>query len=283
MESTLYASRIFTEPGGFPSGIEGPACDGEGNLYAVNYARRHTIGKVTPTGECELFVELPEGSSGCGIRFNRQGNMLVADHTGHHILEVDIKTRQIAVRVHEPAMNQPNDLAMADNGVLFASDPNWRDSTGQLWRIGPDNRAELLEAGMGTTNGIEISPDGRVLYVNETRQRLIWAYDLSTSMDISRKRLHARFPDYGLDGMRCDAAGNLYVTRHGKGNIAVLSPEGELIREIALHGKECTNLTFGGPDGRTCYVTVADTGNIETFRTEAAGRCWLQRQTERLV
>ena len=75
--------------------------------------------------------------------------------------------------------------------------------------------------------------------------------------------------------MRCDAIGNLYVTRYGKGAIAQVSPRGELLREIPLHGKDCSNLTFGGPDGQTCYVTLADQGNIEVFRTDAPGRCWV--------
>ena len=49
----LYESFIFTPPGGFTRGIEGPACDREGNLYAVNYQEQHTIGKVTPVGVSE--------------------------------------------------------------------------------------------------------------------------------------------------------------------------------------------------------------------------------------
>ena len=127
---------------------------------------------------------------------------------------------------------------------------------------------------MGTTNGIEVSPDQQILYVNETVQRNIWAYDLSPDGKISSKRLLIQFSDFGMDGMRCDVAGNLYVTRHGKGTVAKVSPLGDVLLEIELTGKHCTNLTFGGPDGRTCYVTVADRGNIETFRTDLPGSCW---------
>lgn len=127
---------------------------------------------------------------------------------------------------------------------------------------------------MGTTNGIEVSYDERKLYVNETVQRRIWQYDLIGGYDISNKQLFYEFTDFGLDGMRCDIEGNVYVTRYGKGTVAVLSPQGKLVREIALNGKLCTNVTFGGADGRTCYVTVADTGTIESFRTDTPGRCW---------
>ena len=74
--------------------------------------------------------------------------------------------------------------------------------------------------------------------------------------------------------MRCDVEGNLYITRHGKGTVAKLSPAGEILLEVELAGRNPTNIAFGGADGRTCYVTVADRGNVETFRVEAPGRSW---------
>lgn len=270
----LFTSQTFTEPGGFTSGIEGPACDIEGNLYAVNYARQHTIGKVTPQGECSVFIELPGGSIGNGIRFNRAGFMLIADYTNHNILKVDMNTKEIYVYAHESTMNQPNDIAIGTNDILYASDPNWGNSTGQIWRIDTDGMVILLETDMGTTNGIEVSPDEKTLYVNESVQRNIWAYALSEEGEVSNKRLLIQFPDFGMDGMRCDVAGNLYVTRHGKGTVAKVSPKGEVLLEVQLAGKLCTNVAFGGPDGRTCYVTVADNGNIECFRTDLPGRSW---------
>jgi len=269
----LYVSEPFTALNGFTSGIEGPACDAAGNLYAVNYERQGTIGIVTPEGQCDVFVELPNGSIGNGIRFTRAGQMLIADYTNHNVLRVDMQTRAITVHAHEPGMNQPNDIAITDDDVVFASDPNWSNDTGQLWRIDTDGTVTLLEDGMGTTNGIEVSPCGRILYVNESVQRRIWAYDLAADGTISGKRLFTQFEDYGLDGMRCDAQGNLFVTRHGKGVVAMLSAAGELLREIALAGKLCTNVAFGGEDGCTVYVTVADLGYVERFRTEAPGRC----------
>jgi len=270
----VFTSQSFTAPGGFTSGIEGPACDAEGNLYAVNYARQHTIGKVTSQGECSIFVELLNGSIGNGIRFSRAGFMLIADYINHNILKVDMKKTTIGVYAHEPTMNQPNDIAIGANDILYASDPNWANSTGQIWRIDTDGTVTLLETNMGTTNGIEVSPDEKTLYVNESVQRNIWAYALSEEGEISHKRLLIQFPDFGMDGMRCDVAGNLYVTRHGKGTVAKISPEGEVLLEIQLTGKLCTNVAFGGEDGRTCYVTIADRGNIESFRTDLAGRSW---------
>ncbi|MEX1019108.1 MAG: SMP-30/gluconolactonase/LRE family protein [Litorilinea sp.] len=289
-QSELYRSRQFTAPGSFTDGVEGPACDAQGVLYAVNYARQHTIGRVWPNGDADIFLELPHGSIGNGIRFDSKGDMFIADYTNHNILRVDMATcaraqslgdRNAAIHVyaHEPSMNQPNDIAIAANDVIFASDPNWAAAWGQIWRIDTDGRVTLLETGMGTTNGIEVSPDEHILYVNETVQRNVWAYDLSPQGEISNKRLLIQFPDYGMDGMRCDVDGNLYITRWGNGVVAKVSPAGEVLQEIALGGTNCTNIAFGGTDGCTCYVTVADVGNIDTFQVARPGRSWqlLQR------
>jgi len=272
--SELYISSEFTEPEGFTSGIEGPACDAAGNLYAVNYHHQGTIGKVTPAGESSIFAELPEGSIANGIRFHSSGHMLVADYTHHNVLRIDMQTRAISVYAHEPTMNQPNDIAIGADDTVYASDPNWGESTGQMWRIGADGIAHRLETNMGTTNGIEVSPDEKSLYVNESAQRNVWAYDLSPTGEISNKRLLIQFPDFNMDGMRCDIDGNIYITRHGKGTIAKLSPTGEVLLEVQLLGKNASNIAFGGPDGCTCYVTLQERGNIETFRVERPGRSW---------
>ena len=274
MNEELFVSQEFTPVNGFTSGIEGPACDAEGNLYAVNYERQHTIGKVTPDGTASVFIELPTGSIGNGIRFDSAGFMFIADYTNHNVLKVDMDTRSITVHAHEPTMNQPNDLAIGANDILYASDPNWGASTGQIWRVDTDGTVTLLEADMGTTNGIEVSPDEKVLYVNESAQRNVWAYDLSPEGKVSNKRLLIQFPDFNMDGMRCDIEGNLYITRHGKGTVAKLSPAGEVLLEVQLTGKLCSNIAFGGPDGRTCYVTMADRGNVEVFRSDLPGRSW---------
>jgi gluconolactonase len=100
---------------------------------------------------------------------------------------------------------------------------------------------------------------------------------LSADGVVSNKRLLISFPDFGMDGMRCDVTGNLYITRHGKGVVAKVSPEGKLIREISLKGKLPSNIAFGGPDGKTAYVTLQDRGNIEQFKVETPGREWKKK------
>lgn len=274
-EAQTAAQRETTDllpEGTFTNGIEGPATDKSGNLYAVNYGKEGTIGIVRPDGSHECFVTLPEGSTGNGIRFNKAGEMLVADYTGHNILKVDMKTKDISVYAHEPKMNQPNDIALAPNGNLYASDPDWPNKKGQLWLVTPDGKVTLLEGDMGTTNGIDVSPDGKKLYVNESAQLKVWVYDIKQDGTLKNKTLFHTFEGFGMDGIRCDVKGNLYLCRYEKGTVAVLSPKGELIREIQLKGKKPSNITFGGPDNCRCFITLQDRGCFETLTVEFPGR-----------
>src|SRR5690606_6882982 len=264
--SRCYQAWDYIADGVFTSGIEGPAVGPDGHLYVVNFAREGTIGRVRSsadaTGIAELFIKLPAGSTGNGIRFDRQGAMYVADYTGHNILRINPTSREVSVYAHNRDMHQPNDIAITEDGRLYATDPNWADSTGQLWRIERDGSSQVIEAGMGTTNGVAVSPDQQHLYVNESVQRKVWVYDL-TDGNISNKRLFIEFFDHGLDGMRCDSQGNLYIARYGAGVVAVVSPTGQLVREIKLKGKRPTNVAFGGDEGKQVYVTVQDRGAIE--------------------
>ncbi|MCC8408175.1 SMP-30/gluconolactonase/LRE family protein [Mucilaginibacter sp. UR6-1] len=271
-KAALFTSSVFTAPKSFTIGVEGPAVDKYGNLYAVNFDHDGTIGKVTPDGKASVFIELPSGSIGNGIRFDSHGNMLIADYTHHNIIKVNMDTKEQRVFTHEDKMAQPNDIAIDKYDRLYASDPNWKAGTGRVWRIDTDGKVTLLLDSMATVNGIDVSPDGKTLYVNELRK--IWAYSLSATGEVSKKRLIIEFPDFGMDGMRCDVKGNIYQARYAKGTVAKVSPKGKVLQEIKLTGQKPTNVAFGGTDGKTMYVTLQDEGNIETFRVDEPGREW---------
>ncbi|XQA77487.1 SMP-30/gluconolactonase/LRE family protein [Xanthomonas sacchari] len=275
-QETLFRARDLVGDGVFTDKIEGPATGPDGALYVVNFAHDGSIGRVqrdaTGRGQATLFVDLPDGSIGNGIRFDRRGRMYVADYGQHRILRIALRSKRIEVYATLPGAFQPNDIAMAPDGTLYASDPDWKHDGGQLWRIDRDRSAHLIETGMGTTNGIEVSPDGKRLYVNESVQRRIWVYDRAADGAVSNKRLFASFADAGLDGMRCDIDGNLYVARYDAGKVIVLAPDGTLLHEVATKGRKPTNLAFGGADGRDVDVTLQDRGAIETFRSDRPGR-----------
>ena len=273
----LFVAKPLTKEKEFTEGIEGPACDKAGNIFAVNFMKQQTIGRVTPDGKGEIWVTLPGRSTGNGIVFDKKGMMYVADYVGHNVLIIDPATKKITTFAHEAKMNQPNDLAIAPDDTIYASDPNWGNSTGQLWRVDRDGKVKLVAEKMGTTNGIEVSPDGKTLYVNESVQRNVWAFDI-TADGLANKRLVKQFEDHGFDGMRCDVDGNLYITRYGKGTVVKMSPTGEILKEIDVLGAAPSNLCFGGPDGRTVYVTEVKKTRLVSFRVDKPGLAWQRWQ-----
>ncbi len=93
-EENLYKASVFTQAQAFTSGIEGPAAGQNGELFAVNYMREGTIGRVFPDGRVRLFLELPDSGVGNGIRFDSRGIMYIADYVGHRIFKVDTTTRE---------------------------------------------------------------------------------------------------------------------------------------------------------------------------------------------
>ena len=109
-----------------------------------------------------------------------------------------------------PGMSQPNDIAIDSKDRIYASDPDWKAGTGKIWRIDTDGSVTLLDS-LGTANGIDVSPDEKTLYVNASGK--VYAYDLSADGNVSNKRvLLSDFLTGGMDGMRCDIKGNLYIT-----------------------------------------------------------------------
>ncbi|NNE02891.1 MAG: SMP-30/gluconolactonase/LRE family protein, partial [Eudoraea sp.] len=266
-----FQSEDFTPEFSFTKGIEGPAVNSDGTLFAVNFKEEGTIGMVDAEGKGEVFLSLPEGSIGNGIRFNEAGTMFIADYAGHKVYKVLKNSREVHVWAENPEMSQPNDLAIGSNGILYLSDPDWANNSGRIWMVSAKGTIHLLEDAMGTTNGIEVSPDGKVLYVNESAQRQVWKYDIKSDGTITNKSPLISFEDFGLDGMRCDSQGNLYITRYDKGSVVIVSPKGEIIKEVFLQGKKPSNIAFGGVDGKTCFVTLADRGCIEIFTAPFSG------------
>src|SRR5258708_7843225 len=164
-EPALFESRQLTPSGEYTSGIEGPGVDATGTLYVVNFGKQGTIGALSPGAPTsELFAALPEGSVGNAIRFDRDGRMYVADYRNHNVFVFERGQTEPRVYFHSDQFNQPNDLTVAEDGTIYASDPQWRRHDGQIWRIarGPDGAG--LGAGMssdpkrGTTNRLALRP-----------------------------------------------------------------------------------------------------------------------------
>lgn len=277
-ETTLFESVQVTPADEYTHGIEGPAADPDGNLFVVNFGKPGTIGRLPAGGAAsEAFTALPEGSVGNAIRFDRHGTMFIADYKKHNIFSIPKGATEPVVWFHSDEMNQPNDITVARDGTIYASDPNWKGREGHIWRMAKaadgSVQGQVMSAprAMGTTNGIDLSPDGRTLYVGESSSGQVWSYTITGNALTDPKLVKAFQPDT-IDGLRTDVSGRLYIARILKGSIALMKPNGAIEREIVLKGKEPTNLAFGGSDGKTVFVTQRQGGFIESFRTDQQGR-----------
>jgi sugar lactone lactonase YvrE len=278
----LWVAKALTPEGAFTAGIEGPNSDASGNVFVVNYVRLGTIARVTPEGQAEVFVDLLMGPTGKksvanGIVFDRAGMMYAADYTNHNVLKIDPRTRQISVFAHGE-FNQPNDLAIAPDDTIYCSDPDWPKGKGQIWHVDRAGKAAVVAKDLGTTNGIEVSPDGKTLYINESQQRGVWAFPILDGGKLGERKLIKQFDDHGFDGMRCDCDGNLYITRYGEGTVVKMTPQGEILKKIDVLGAAPSNLCFGGPDGRTVFVTEVKKTRLVSFRVDRPGLVWQRWQ-----
>ena len=134
-KEVLYQATDFAYVGEFTRGLEGPAVDKYGNLYFVNPHKNGSIGKVDTNGNFTVFIDqLPNNSVANGIRFGKNQEMFLADYTGHNVLIIEKDEKIASVYANDSTINQPNDLAICCDNLLFASDPSWKTSSGNLLR-----------------------------------------------------------------------------------------------------------------------------------------------------
>ncbi|MEA1676246.1 SMP-30/gluconolactonase/LRE family protein [Nitrospirillum sp. BR 11163] len=158
---------------------------------------------------------------------------------------------------------------------------------GTLYRLDADGQVTDVATGFLTSNGIAFSPDDRTFYLSDTPNHVIYAYDFDlASGRIANQRVFHQFP-HGLgrpDGASVDAEGCYWTALYDGGRVARLSPQGEILEEVAIPARLCTMIAFGGPDLKTAYVTTArqkldeaelarhpQSGGIFSFRVDVPG------------
>lgn len=279
MPAPLFVSRRLTPPEEYTGQIEGPAVDKSGNLYVCNLKPGGIIGKVAPGATHSTpFATLPDGGKGSGIRFDRQGRMYIAAFNRKKVLVIAPGHTDAHTYFQSDQFHQPNDLAIAADGTLYASDPDFQHHKGQIWKITRNadgtSHGEVMSANrqMAQTNGIDLGPDDETLYVSESDTNQVWAYRIEGNTLTAPQQPLATFQGGELDGMRTDVTGRLYITRNGAREIAIVNPDGSPAHKVRTVGNNPSNLTFGGSDGRTVFVTQVEGHFIESFLADQPGR-----------
>jgi sugar lactone lactonase YvrE len=131
---------------------------------------------------------------------------------------------------------------------------------GALYRLDPNGTVSQHLSGVTTSNGLDWSPDGRLLYYVDTGTGRIDVFDFDGQAGTiaGRRPLVAIAPAQGKpDGLIVDADGYLWVALWGGGAIHRYAPDGRLDRAIPLPVTHPTKCAFGGPDLADLYVTSA--------------------------
>lgn len=254
------------------SEVKGIASIPGGPTFVLYYEKKGAIGVIDSLGRSEQYSALPDKGTGNAIRFDKNWNMYIADSVNRNILVMRSGERTLNVFASDSSALAIKLLAIMSGGTLFTTGVDKSGSS--IYKVTAGEGMIKVETGLGAINGIEVSPGDKFLYVNQVAQHKIWRYNLDANGNISGKKEFYTFADNGIAGMRCDTVGNLFVCRYNKGMIAVLSPDGKLLREVKLKGEKVSDIAFGGYDGKSVYVTLQDRGTIETFFSDVPGREW---------
>ena len=149
-----------------------------------------------------------------------------------------------------------------------------QDPTGRLFCLTADGTLRQLLGNIPSPNGVAICPDGRTLYLAVTRSNAIWRTPLSADGSIGKIGVFLQLSGSlgGPDGIAADSAGNLAVAHIGLGAVWLFSRLGEpLLRIDSAAGLLTSNVAYGGPEGRTLYITESETGTILAVDLALAG------------
>ena len=158
-----------------------------------------------------------------------------------------------------------NDGACDPQGRFWAGTMAHEETPGAgvLYRLELDGSCTTVLTGLTISNGIGWSPDGAVMYLSDSGDGSIDAFDFdATSGAISGRRAVARITEPGVapDGLTVDDAGNIWVALWNGGAVRCYAPDGSLLDVLALPAERPTSCAFGGPDRATLFITTARQG-----------------------
>jgi len=252
-------SKIMVEK--FTSGYtftEGPVWSNDGYLLFSDVPE-NKIWRVVPGQKPEVFRDNSEGAN--GNTFDSRGNLYTCESRSRRVTRTDKKgnIEVLAERYEGKRLNAPNDIVVRKDGHVYFTDPAFgrQADTRELdfygvYHIPPRGPMQLIARPEGRPNGIALSPNGRILYVANSDERNVRAYDLDRNGTASNERVLISGVDGVPDGIRVDEKGNIYVTARG---LAIYSPVGKLLHTIEI-AETPANCAFGDPDFKTLYITA---------------------------
>ena len=237
---------------------EGPAWSPMGYLIFSDIPNNKLF-QFTPGELASVFRENSNGAN--GNRFDAQGRLYTCESHLRRITRTDKKGKVevLAEKWQGKRLNAPNDIVVRKDGQIYFTDPafgNQADSRELdffgIFHISRRGELEPIAKPKGRPNGIAISPNGNILYVTNSDDRNVRAYDLDKNGAASNERVVVSNIDGVPDGMRVDEKGNLYVAAN---KLEVYTPEGKPLGSVPL-AETPSNCAFGDEDFGSLYVTA---------------------------
>lgn len=254
------------------TGTEGPIGLPDGSfLFTETQANRIT--KIDKDNNITTFLENTNGSN--GLAFDSKGRLISVQTTpGKAMIGVIYPKGQEATlsdNFDGKPYGRPNDLVVDKKGGVYFSEPGPNATPGQpavapplspaVYYVPPGGKSLRIAEGIGRPNGIQLSPDEKTLYVNDTAGEYLLAFDIKPDGTVGNRRNFAKYPtvnktpagafNSGADGLAIDNEGRVYCVSIG--GVHVFNPKGELLGTIPL-SLQGQNLAFAGADKKTLYI-----------------------------
>jgi gluconolactonase len=262
---------------------EGPVWFGDGRYLLMSDIPNNRILRWDEASGAVSEFRKPSDNAN-GLARDRQGRLLACEHLTRRVTrtEYDGSITVLADRYEGKRLNSPNDIVCAADGSVWFTDPSfgiggwWEGAPGEqelphaVYRVTPEGRLQQVLADLAGPNGLAFSPDGRVLYVVESRalpHRKIWAYDHAEDGVLSNKRLFTDAAGAGaFDGFAVDVEGNLWCGLGSNGSpdadpealdgVRVYASDGQAIGHIHLP-ERCANVCFGGRNRNRLFMAAS--------------------------
>ena len=271
--SPVAPGATLTKVGGGYAFTEGPARARNGDVFFTDQPNDRIVrwdGKA-----CSDWLK-PAGRAN-GLAFDRRGNLIACADGKNELWSIarDKRIRVLVGAYQGKLLNGPNDVWVRRDGTMYVTDPLYsrdywtrpklRQQPGEyVYRVSADGRAVTpVITDLRQPNGIVGTPDGKTLYVADLGAGETWRYGILKDGTLADKTLFCRL---GSDGMSLDAAGNVYLTGHG---VTVFDKTGAQIEHIDVPEPWTGNVTFGGRDRRTLFVTASH--GVYTLRMRTRG------------
>jgi gluconolactonase len=250
---TISASHKF---------VEGPVWSAREGHLLFSDIPANQIFKIDAKGR----TIVRENSGGAnGNAYDDKGRLYTCESRGRRVVRIDKRggaPEVLAASFEGKKLNGPNDIVVTKNEHVYFTDPAFGEADEKrelpfygVFHISSKGVMEAVLKWQTRPNGVAVSPDGKILYVTNSDERNVRAYDLGKDGGLENERILIAKTDGVPDGVEVDAQGNLFVAAKG---VQIYSPAGKLVTTIELAEKP-SNLVFGDGSMQTLYVTARST------------------------